>query len=61
MTLEMTSGLTRDIFLVKWRAALRDRGTGERTYWEGQKAYSDLQRTGYLDRVRLEEAKGDEQ
>jgi hypothetical protein len=58
--LEMTSDPTRDKFLLKWRAALRDRETGERSYWEGQKAYSDLQRTGYLGRVRLEETGRDE-
>jgi hypothetical protein len=55
----MTSELLLDTFLPKWRAALRDRSTAERSYWEGQPAYTELQRTGYLDRVLLKE-KGDE-
>jgi CRP-like cAMP-binding protein len=57
----MTSDPTLDVFLVRWRAALDGRETGVRTYWEGQKAFSDLQRTGYLERVRLKEAGRDEE
>ena len=43
----------RDKFIERWRWALRS--SGSRTYWEGRQAYNDLKRTGYLERVRLEE------
>lgn len=59
MNREMTSEVLLDTFLRKWWAALRDRSTTERSYWEGRPAYTELQRTGYLDRVLLME-KGDE-
>jgi hypothetical protein len=51
----MTRREKLDEFLRKWKTALRNRETFERAYWEGQDAYSDLKRTGYLERVCLEE------
>jgi hypothetical protein len=46
---------TLETFLPSWRQALRNRETVERAFWEGRPAYADLERTGYLVRVRLEE------
>jgi hypothetical protein len=50
----MNSPVTTERFLERWRLALRDRETPERHFWEGRKAYSDLKKTGHLERVRLE-------
>jgi hypothetical protein len=53
---EMTTSIPAlERFLQKWRQALHDRDTQERRFWEGRKAYSDLQKTGYLKRLRIEE------
>ena|ERR1700722_18452031 len=51
----MSSPVTLERFLQKWRQALRDREPPERQFWEGRKAYSDLKKTGYLEHVRLEQ------
>jgi hypothetical protein len=57
---QMTSATVAfNTFLRTWRQALSNRETGKRRFWEGQKAYSDLKKAGYLERVRLEE-QGDE-
>lgn len=48
------SGLEFEKFMRKWRQALRER-QADRLFWEGQKAYRELKRTEYLERVRLEE------
>jgi hypothetical protein len=56
---ETSSDPTLDEFLRKWRAALRDRQSVGRMYWEGQKAYLDLKCSEHLDRVRLEEQSDD--
>jgi hypothetical protein len=56
----MTSDPTLEIFLRRWRAALRQRTKfSSANWWEGRQAYAELKRTGYLDRVRLQD-KSDE-
>jgi hypothetical protein len=44
----------RDRVLRKWRKALSSRGFREQ-YWEGPKAYSELERQELVERVRLEQ------
>lgn len=52
---EMTTP-TFKAFLRKWRDALRELNPlSELDWWEGQKAIAELNHTGYMDRVRLEE------
>jgi hypothetical protein len=50
----MMSGPEFDKFMGKWRNALREYQS-DRSFWEGKKAYLELKRTEYLERVRLEE------
>lgn len=54
LTREMNTPSALHRFLTRWRLALRDRETADRSYWEGAAAVSELQKRGYAARVRVE-------